>query len=379
MKVLFLVDGAAGAGKSDLVSFVANTYQYTATTVNKFTTRKKRPSEEAKKSDLVFISEEEFRNKEADKKDVLFSYAYGGSKYGFLKSVLDKAIQEYSCTFVIVRNQDLIRKLCSLYKDKVLVVPIYIYTDMGLIESRLRKDGYDDEVIKLRLERSEAVFKDYLENDIYRDVIINRSNQTDLHRKIKFLIEKYTKFDQVEDKLYVTPTQYYRLYTLAYHKARLVRQLQQFPYEKNVFLMMKYRKNNEAFYGFIKNELTRCGYNCVRADAPEWNLTNDVYNPIAVLYCCKYGIALFDEPEDGANYNPNVAYELGIMQDQGKSCLILKHSSLKGVPFDLVKELYKTYTREIEFQKIFRDWLVSIRDNEKAPAISNAGQPIQKL
>ena len=61
---------------------------------------------------------------------------------------------------------------------------------MGLIESRLREDGYDDDVINLRLERSEAVFKDYLENDIYRDVIINRSNKTDLHRKIKVLIEK---------------------------------------------------------------------------------------------------------------------------------------------------------------------------------------------
>lgn len=368
MKVLFLVDGAAGAGKSDLVSFVANTFQYTATKIDKFTTRKKRPSEEAKKSDLIFISEEEFREKETNKKDVLLKYIYNGNKYGFYKSSLDKAIQKYSCTFVIVRNQDLIRKLCSIYNDIVLVVPIYIYTDMGLIESRLREDGYDDDVIKLRLERSEAVFKDYLENDIYRDVIINRSNKTDLHRKIKFLIDKYTKIDGAIDKLYVSPTRYYRLNALAFHKATLVKQLQQFPYEKNVFLMMKYRKNNEAFYGFIKNELARAGYNCVRADDPEWNLTYDVYNPIAVLYCCKFGIALFDEPEDGANYNPNVAYELGIMQNQGKSCLILKHSSLKGVPFDLVKELYKTYTREIEFQKIFKDWLISIRKSEKPTA-----------
>lgn len=371
MKVLFLVDGAAGAGKSDLVSFVANTFQYTATKVDKFTTRKKRLSEEAKKSDLIFISEEEFRDKEANKKDLLFKYIYGGHKYGFYKSSLDKAIQKYNCTFVIVRNQDLIRKLCSVYKDLVLVIPIYVYTDMGLIESRLREDGYDDDVIRLRLERSEAVFKDYLENDIYQDVIINRSNKTDLHRKIRFLIDKYTKIDESADKLYVSPTRYYRLYALAYHKATLVKQLQQFPYEKNVFLMMKYRKNNEAFYGFIKNELERAGYYCVRADDPRWNLTYDVYNPIAVLYCCKYGIALFDEPEDGANYNPNVAYELGVMQNQGKSCLILKHSSLKGVPFDLVKELYKTYTREIEFQKIFKDWLISIQNSEQATTTAN--------
>lgn len=49
MKVLFLVDGAAGAGKSDLVNYIANTYQNTATKINKYTTRKRRITEEAKK------------------------------------------------------------------------------------------------------------------------------------------------------------------------------------------------------------------------------------------------------------------------------------------------------------------------------------------
>lgn len=338
MKVLFLVDGAAGAGKSDLVNYIANTYQNTATKINKYTTRKRRTTEEAKKTDLIFISEEEFAKKMANKKDTLFNYFYGGSQYGFYKGDLDKAIEQYNCTFIIIRNQDLIRKLCVIYKDKVLVVPIYIYTDMGLIESRLKADGYDEDTIKFRMERSEAIFKEYLENDIYTNVIINRSNVTDLHRKIRLLMDKYSDIDKQEDKLYVSPTQYFRLYNLSYYKDRLTRQLKKFPYEKNFFLMMKFRKSNEAFYGFIKNELEKYGYNCVRAD----------------------------EPEEGANYNPNVAYELGIMQDQGKPCLILKHSSLKAVPFDLVKELYKSYTREIEFQKIFKDWLISIKNSERS-------------
>jgi hypothetical protein len=136
--------------------------------------------------------------------------------------------------------------------------------------------------------------------------------------------------------------------------------LKKHPYEKNVFLMMKYRKNNKTFYDFIKNELQKLGYNCVRADEAKWNITDKVDNALAVLNCCKYGIALFDEPEEGANYSPNVAYELGVMHAQGKKCLILKHSELKDVPFDLVKELYKPYSKEIEFQRIFRDWLESI-------------------
>jgi guanylate kinase len=362
MKVLFLVDGAAGAGKSDLVNYVANKHRYTATKVDKFTTRKKRRFEEATKSDLIFVSEAEFKLKEDDKTDHLFQYEYGKEKhrYGFFKSELDKAIDKYECTFVIVRNQDLIRTICSLYADIVLVVPVYIYTDMGLIEKRLKADGYDDDMIKERIDRSEIVFEEYLENDIYRNVIINRSNVTDLHRKIKTLMEKYTKTDEREDRLYVSPTQYFRLHNLNYYKKIMQKQIQTYPYEKNFFLMMKFRENNKQFSDFIKSELAKYGYNCVRADAPEWNLTNNVYNPIAVCYCCKFGIALFDEPEEGANYNPNVTYELGVMHNQGKKCLILKHSSLKEVPFDLVKDLYKPYTKEIDFQKIFHDWLVSL-------------------
>ena len=125
--------------------------------------------------------------------------------------------------------------------------------------------------------------------------------------------------------------------------------------------MMKFRDNNKEFYNFIKRELGKKGLNCVRADEAEWNLTNDVYNPLAVLCCCKYGIALFDEPEEGAQYNPNVAYELGIMHYQKKDCLILKHKSLSEVPFDLIKNLYVTYSEKFEFENIMEKWLTSLK------------------
>lgn len=364
MKVLFLVDGAAGAGKSDLVSYMANTFRYTSGKVDKYTTRKKRNSEEAKKSDLIFLTEEEFRSLEKCKHDKLFKYDYGGNKYGFLKSELDAAISKYDCTFLIVRSQDLINKLDSIYKDLVLVVPIYIYTDMGLIEARLKADGYDDETIKFRMERSELVFNEYLENDIYYNVIINRSNTVEFHRKIRMLTDKYSSIDKQFDRLYVSPTHYFSLHTLSPYKKQMERMLKLYPYNKNVFLMMKFRDKNRGVSDFIKNELIKSGYNCIRADDAEWNITNNVYNPLAVLYCCKYGIALFDEPEEGANYNPNVAYELGVMQSQGKRCLILKHSSLTEVPFDLVKDIYKTYTKEIEFQTIFKNWLISLERDD---------------
>ena len=128
--------------------------------------------------------------------------------------------------------------------------------------------------------------------------------------------------------------------------------------------MMKYRAGNKPFYDHIKKELRNAGYNCVRADEPEWNITNDAYNPLAVLYCCKYGLALFDEPEEGANYSPNVMYELGVMHNQGKNCLILRHKTLPVSPFDIMAKLHSEYTRDSEFENIFNRWLISISENE---------------
>lgn len=130
-------------------------------------------------------------------------------------------------------------------------------------------------------------------------------------------------------------------------------------YEKNIFLMMKYRTENDSLAKFIVSTLKEAGLTCVRADMEDWNLTHDdVINPLAVLYCCKYGIALFDEPEEGQNYSPNVAYELGIMHYQHKNCLILiNHKIADKKPFDLIGKLHSTYKKELEVKTLIEDWI----------------------
>ena len=110
-------------------------------------------------------------------------------------------------------------------------------------------------------------------------------------------------------------------------KRDIEHQLSRSSFAENVFLMMKFRDVNLDLGQYIVENLKKDGFRGVRADHDEWNLTGNVYNPIAVLYCCKYGIALFDEPEEHQAYSPNVAYELGMMHYQNKNCLILRHSS----------------------------------------------------
>lgn len=140
-------------------------------------------------------------------------------------------------------------------------------------------------------------------------------------------------------------------------RSDIERQISKFPFEKNVFLMMRFRDTNKALSDFIIETLAYADLKGIRADHPAWNITNDVYNPIAVLYCCKYGIALFDEAEEGQAYNPNVIYELAMMHCLTRECLILRNDALPALPFDLIKNLYMPYKGELAVRTNVQRWL----------------------
>ncbi len=361
MKKLILIDGAAGAGKSDLMEYVKLSagVNRSVNVLSKVTTRKEREKEEAKVSDLEFLDEEEFDLLVDDKN--YYSYVYSTAKYGIKKQDIYNSIDNYEFTFVIIRNKGLIGKLQEDFSNKALVLHIFIYTDELRIRERLIQDGYDENVIQFRLERTQQVWEDYLTYSTNVIVIINNSNKADFHRKIDTIISQYSDRNEPSNKFIIDSNDTFDLMpSLVGHKVEMQRQIDKYDYSHNVFLMMKFRNNNYDIYKYIESELGKKGFRCIRADAPDWNITNDVYNPLAVLYCCKYGIALFDQPEKGADYNPNVAYELGVMHNQRKKCLILKHRCIKNVPFDIVKDLYVQYDKEIEFERILNNWICSL-------------------
>jgi hypothetical protein len=72
-------------------------------------------------------------------------------------------------------------------------------------------------------------------------------------------------------------------------------------------------------------------------------LTDDLYNPIACLLSCSRGIAIFDQADVRQEFNPNVAYELGMLHLLGRDCLILKHQSLTALHTDILMKLYHEY------------------------------------
>lgn len=126
------------------------------------------------------------------------------------------------------------------------------------------------------------------------------------------------------------------------------------PFDKSVFIMVRYRERNTRLVAVIKNALAREGLFGLLA--AEHKLTDDLYNPVACLLCCARGIAVFDKPEPRETFNPNVAYELGMLHLLNRRCLILKHSSLSTLQTDILMKVYTPYKRVTEVEKIVKTW-----------------------
>lgn len=78
-----------GTRKTALVEYVRKKY-HNANVVRKYTTRSLRNEEGNSKRDLIFLSEEEFENKNFNPQKV---YTYGGKLYGFDENELVKSIE----------------------------------------------------------------------------------------------------------------------------------------------------------------------------------------------------------------------------------------------------------------------------------------------
>ncbi|MFZ1515852.1 MAG: hypothetical protein WAT21_10655 [Saprospiraceae bacterium] len=356
IKNIFVIDGANGTGKSDMIEYIKSNFTIKGyiEVITKYTTRLARLEEEGKELDLDFIEAEQF-NEHVLNKNFLF-YRYENHRYGFYTDQINKALETHKNIFIIIRNKDIARKLIELYPN-CKVVFVHIYTDPVKVIDRLKNEGFNQNEIDYRLNRLNTSWDDYLKHfHTYSEVLINNSTRTDYHRLIDYLIEKYnfeSSFELVIDNAHHYPL----LKPLIGFKKEIQKEFNNYNFEKNIFLMMKYRSHNLRKYQFIKKIIENTGYSCIRADQPEVNITKNVYNPLAVIYLCKFGIALFDEAEDGSNFSPNVTYELGMMHTQGKECLILKHKSLPQLPFDLLKDLYVLYNDNLELEEIIGTWL----------------------
>jgi hypothetical protein len=130
--------------------------------------------------------------------------------------------------------------------------------------------------------------------------------------------------------------------------------LEKNPFSKNVFVMVAYRPRLEPIIAAVKRKLVRLELKPVLAR--DQILTNDLYNPIACLLCCSYGVAIFDRAEPNQTHNPNVVYELGMMHLLKRPCVLLKHAQLNKMPTDILSQLYEDYSTQREAVTKLGQW-----------------------
>lgn len=195
MKKLFLIDGAAGFSKSDLIKCIEHQEAVrSAVVVHKNTTRKTRKHEEAKFSDLIFDSG---KNYEKQKNDSYY-YKYEGEEYWFEKTSFKKAIKKHENVFIIIRERVLTRKIFEEYKNRIVVVPVFIYSDKELVKKRLEEEfktiSKEDrnELIVSRINRLESTWRDFLAHPDSRVRFINNCEQGSFNQQINDLIGSYS-------------------------------------------------------------------------------------------------------------------------------------------------------------------------------------------
>lgn len=140
-------------------------------------------------------------------------------------------------------------------------------------------------------------------------------------------------------------------------KSRLEAFVREHPFDKSVFIMIRYRRRNKKLMSSVKQALKKKGFFGVIAS--EHGLTDDLYNPIACLLCCSQGIAIFDKAERQEVFNPNVAYELGMLHLLGRRCMILKHDSLRSLQTDILMKLYIPFSNEGSAAQLTSEWVQS--------------------
>jgi len=149
--------------------------------------------------------------------------------------------------------------------------------------------------------------------------------------------------------------------------------LKEHPYEYNIFVMMRY--SEDRYHVAVEDNIRRAFkdvgfYNPVFAKdlTPHYfeNLADSIRQSIEM---CRYGIAVLT-PQEGTQFNPNVAFELGAMWNHGKQLLILKDRRVPGLFTNITSNVYEGFDGQLKklqapdnlLYKKARGWLERMKE-----------------
>ena len=193
MKYLFLIDGAAGDAKKAIIQTVNNStlpLLSQSELIYKESTRDRRgqfddiKSQKAEDGQCNYTPSEicerynAFKRGQRDIIDQYYCYqypveldietTYGQEYYSIKKTEIDElfARDDIQYGFLIVRNQDIIQSIVNDYRDKLIVVPIYVHTDLAYIEQKSYKTQEEKDIA---MSKARKVFSDYLDAKVLSD------------------------------------------------------------------------------------------------------------------------------------------------------------------------------------------------------------------
>ncbi len=134
------------------------------------------------------------------------------------------------------------------------------------------------------------------------------------------------------------------------------------PPHKKIFIMIEFGNNSniKKLIRAIKRSALTHKLKAILAEDKEY--CTDLYCNICLhMKTCKYGIAVFYKGSED-KYNANVAYELGFMEAEGKSCLLLLEKKLERLHTDLIGRIRKkfTFNNVAGYKKDIKKWIESL-------------------
>jgi hypothetical protein len=147
----------------------------------------------------------------------------------------------------------------------------------------------------------------------------------------------------------------------------IARLLSEFPFEKNVFCMTRFPKDEretempDPIKDVIETARTVLDdFGLTLHLASDRTADDELFGNIAAhMWACRYGIGLF-ETRFGTELNDNVQIEVGGMLITGRRCALLKDRDTPNLPTDFVGQIYKS----VDFDDIdaitamIRAWVV---------------------
>jgi len=228
--------------------------------------------------------------------DLDYTYSYGGERYGFYNKDLIEALHNYSNVFLIVRSAEIIRQIQQDF-NYINVVPIYVYTDLNKVKTRLRKQHFTLKQIEFRLSRHKLAFEDYLRHPaLYKEVLINNSSVQDYHRLIDLIIDKYSSMPNINERL--------------------------------IFLLLSFDSNNPLLQD-VSNTIKRSvndyspKFTCLNLDDVKKGSYEISAEAKSQIKKCRLAII------DLTGNRPNVYYELGFVHGISKECILTCHKDTK--------------------------------------------------